>query len=500
MTSRPLATKLATKRKKNVNETSLTKQIEEDEKRKVVQMSSRSLKRQMMRGNTGDAAALHDDDDDDDEDEEYVIEGKESERIFKLAHEQLDAERGGEEDDDDDVRRPNKRFQAPSSSDRIDEDDDEDEETDDDDEEDEDEDAYNRTRENDYEETLEMTKEEERALELLMGATGDSGKKPRRTLADIIAEKLEQHQATVSTGATTTNNNNNKSRKSMNPQVVEVYTSVGKLLSRYRSGKLPKAFKIVPALRDWEEVLQLTDPAHWTPQATRAATRLFASNLNPKAAQRFYADVLLPKVRDDIAEHKTLNYHFYLSLKKAVYKPAAFFKGIVLPLCEGGDCTLREATILGSVMAKVSVPVLHAGAAMYKIAQMRDYSGASSLFLRVLVNKKYSLPYAVVDALCAHFASFAQKRDMVLPVLFHQALLVFAQRYKGVLSKTQKEALKALMRVHSHPSITPEVRRELFAVAGAKARGAASSSSQPHRRLGRDDDDDDDGAAEEMEL
>ena len=41
------------------------------------------------------------------------------------------------------------------------------------------------------------------------------------------------------------------------------------------------------------------------------------------------------------------------ALKKALYKPAAFYKGIVLPLCESGTCTLREATVLSSVIKKV---------------------------------------------------------------------------------------------------------------------------------------------------
>lgn len=40
----------------------------------------------------------------------------------------------------------------------------------------------------------------------------------------------------------------------MNPKVVKVYKSVGTILSRYRSGKLPKAFKLIPNLSNWEEV------------------------------------------------------------------------------------------------------------------------------------------------------------------------------------------------------------------------------------------------------
>ena len=68
----------------------------------------------------------------------------------------------------------------------------------------------------------------------------------------------------------------------------KVYTDIGKLLTHYTSGKLPKAFKVIPSLHNWEEVLYLTRPDPWTPQAMYAATRIFASNLNPKLAQRFY--------------------------------------------------------------------------------------------------------------------------------------------------------------------------------------------------------------------
>merc|ERR1719498_1346296 len=153
------------------------------------------------------------------------------------------------------------------------------------------------------------------------------------------------------------------------PKVLEVYTSVGKLLSTYRSGKLPKAFKIVPRLANWEEVLYATDPDGWTPAATSEATRLFASNLNHKMAQRFFNLVLLPAVQRDVKEHGKLNFHLYLALKRALYKPSAFFKGVLLPLCEG-RCSLREALIISSVLQKVSVPMLHSAVAILKLAEM----------------------------------------------------------------------------------------------------------------------------------
>ena len=49
-----------------------------------------------------------------------------------------------------------------------------------------------------------------------------------------------------------------------------------------------------------------------------------------------------------------------------------------------------------------------------------------------------------------------------MPVLWHQALLTFSQRYSGELSSEQKEALLQLLTYHKHPTLTPEIRRELL--------------------------------------
>lgn len=96
---------------------------------------------------------------------------------------------------------------------------------------------------------------------------------------------------------------------------------------------------------------------------------------------------------------------------------------------------------------------------MLKIAEM-EYSGANSIFLRLLIDKKYALPFRVVDALVFHFLSFRTDKR-TLPVLWHQCFLTFVQRYKEDLSSEQKEALLELLRFHSHAQISPEIRREL---------------------------------------
>lgn len=49
----------------------------------------------------------------------------------------------------------------------------------------------------------------------------------------------------------------------------------------------------------------------------------------------FLEGVLLDKVREDMRMNAgKLNVHLYEALKKGLYKPAAFFKGVLFPLCE----------------------------------------------------------------------------------------------------------------------------------------------------------------------
>lgn len=64
--------------------------------------------------------------------------------------------------------------------------------------------------------------------------------------------------------------------------------------------------------------------------------------------------------------------------------------------------------------------------ALMKLAKM-EYGGTTSYFIKLLVEKKYALPYRVIDSLVEHFMGFCEdSRDM--PVIWHQSLLAFMQR------------------------------------------------------------------------
>ncbi|CAG9532341.1 unnamed protein product [Cercopithifilaria johnstoni] len=302
---------------------------------------------------------------------------------------------------------------------------------------------------------LPINPEDERAIEKFMSKTDT----PSRTFNDIIIKKIEKKKAELEFQSVCPEDDDFVI-KQMDPAVVEMYREIGLVLSRYRSGKIPKAFKVLPKMMNWEQLLYLTNPDKWSAAAMYQATRIFASNLHSRMCQRFYNLILLPRLRDDISEYKKLNFHLFQALHKAIYKPQAFFKGILLPLCESGTCTLREATIFGSVLAKTSIPMMHAAVAMLKIANM-EYTGSNSLFLRILIDKKYALPYRAIDALVNHYLRF-RKEERQLPVLWHQSLLAFAQRYKNDINDEQRAALLELTKVQNHYQITPEICCELM--------------------------------------
>ncbi|KAJ6293084.1 hypothetical protein OIU78_025123 [Salix suchowensis] len=267
---------------------------------------------------------------------------------------------------------------------------------------------------NDYPE--EIDENDEKLLEAFLSK--DAG--PQQTLTDLIIEKIKKTDAHVSSET--------QPMPKLDQSLIDLYKGVGEYLSKYTAGKIPKAFKHIPSMQLWEDVLYLTEPQKWSPSAMYQATRIFSSNLGAKKAERFYRLVLLPR-------------------------------GILLPLCKSRTCNLREAVIVGSVIQKVSIPMLHSCVTLLKLAEM-DYCGTTSYFIKLLLDKKYALPYRVVDAVVGHFMRFLED-TRIMPVIWHQSLLSFVQRYKNELQKEDKDNLRRLVLRQKHKLVSPEIIREL---------------------------------------
>ncbi|KAF8556261.1 Bystin-domain-containing protein [Imleria badia] len=385
--------------------------------------------------------------------DEVILDPKTSRKIFELARDQQEELEIPDDDDDDDNEAADSSNMQPQMRTADDLSDQSDNDS-----------AEETSDGGDAEVMFQLDSVDIHALDTLLPPNASE----RRTLADVIFSKLENSKP----GNVTVIQKVQQDKEhpdpalGLDPRLVESYSKLAIFLCGYKSGSLPKLFKVIPSLPAWARILALTKPEQWSPHACRAATRIFVSTMKPPQAQLFLSVVLLDAIREDIQSQKKLNVQYYECLKRALYKPGAFFKGIVFPMLEGG-CTLKEAAIIASVVAKKKVPVLHSAAALLRIAQM-DYTGPNSLFIRVLIDKKYQLPYKVVDALVFHFIRLsntykARSRGDTekLPVLWYQSLLAFCQRYSPDLTPDQKDALLDVVRVNPHPQIGPEVRREL---------------------------------------
>ena len=72
-----------------------------------------------------------------------------------------------------------------------------------------------------------------------------SERSENRNLADIIMEKIMQRNDRIDEDSIQEIN-------TIPPKVASVYSAVGKILQHYKSGKLPKALKMLPHLKNWE--------------------------------------------------------------------------------------------------------------------------------------------------------------------------------------------------------------------------------------------------------
>lgn len=399
---------------------------------------------------------------DDDEEGEGFLDASSSRKILQLAKEQQDELKEEEEG----VTKPT--FAQSFKNQEVVSDDDEEEEREYSDfevEEEEEEVVYD-------EEEIEVDEKDAELFNKYFQSNGESMSQGQSiNLADKILAKIQEkelQQQQQESGKPV------EDAVLLPPKVILAYEKIGQILATYTHGKLPKLFKILPSLKNWEDVLYVTNPEQWTPHATYEATKLFVSNLQANEAQKFIEKVLLEKFRSSIedSDDHSLNYHIYRALKKSLYKPGAFFKGFLLPLVDG-YCTVREATIAASVLTKVSVPVLHSSVALTQLLQ-RDFSPATTVFIRVLIEKKYALPYQTLDELVFYFMRFRnaaqehmdldnEKEAPQLPVVWHKAFLAFAQRYKNDITDDQRDFLLETVRQRFHHSIGPEIRRELLA-------------------------------------
>ena len=109
----------------------------------------------------------------------------------------------------------------------------------------------------------------------------DDGPADGKNLADLIMAKMS---AGDFIDGDKMDNKSSMPDSALDPKVIAAYKKVAVVMRSFKSGKLPKAFKIIPQTQNWEELLILTDPGKWSAHSTFEATKIFSSQLNQKMA------------------------------------------------------------------------------------------------------------------------------------------------------------------------------------------------------------------------
>jgi len=63
------------------------------------------------------------------------------------------------------------------------------------------------------------------------------------------------------------------------PKVQQVYGDIAQLFAKYRSGKVPVAFRMLALADQWTNIMDVTKPENWTPHAMWAATKMFTAEM-----------------------------------------------------------------------------------------------------------------------------------------------------------------------------------------------------------------------------
>ena len=206
------------------------------------------------------------------------------------------------------------------------------------------EDTKNDDNDNDIEIDLETNDEESRALFDMFKST--------------IAHEASHHL----------DHTLQKTRHQADPKVQEVYTKLGGILRIYKSGKLPKAVNVLASTKipDWEDLLELSNPLNWSPNAMEAVTVLFSQTASDKVLTKFIQNTLLEYVQNILENAKKLPRPVWNALMAAARRPPCFIKGLLLPLSTELQVTMKEARIISAIVTKVKLPRDHMNALLIK--------------------------------------------------------------------------------------------------------------------------------------
>jgi len=223
----------------------------------------------------------------------------------------------------------------------------------------------------------------------------------------------------------------------LKPRLLKVLERASLFLKVYRSGKLPKIVRILPSVRNFEEIIWLTRPDIWSDQAVLSITRSFLPRLDKAQMSRYYSLILAPRFQESIFNQQISSNHIQKAIKLSTKFPFTFFSSLILPICDSKECSLKEAAVLGSILYKYHFSSL---VIMTLIIRLLDnpITQTKCLMLRIIISKNYLIPHRILDLFVDFFTSNNKK---IFSPHYRTLLIIFLRNYTSFLSNEDKQRI-----------------------------------------------------------
>ncbi|KAH0788206.1 Bystin-domain-containing protein [Histomonas meleagridis] len=249
-----------------------------------------------------------------------------------------------------------------------------------------------------------------------------------------------------------------KSSKTIEPKVKNLYIQLGKILRSFQGGKLPAAVNALATQKNityWLDLLYLTQPFKWTINALTSVTLTFQHYASVKRNTIYNEQILLEYVLDRLESPRPIPKTIMEPITIAARTPQSFLVGFLIPLSTETICPSKTAKFISTLIAQIKLPNTYANVFIDHLCKS-DRSQVITLFLSRLISRSYALTISSIDAIYAYFLSYQGDSEQ-MPMIWHNAILEFVQKYGKNLLDEQKEGLTELVKTKSNPKITPQI-------------------------------------------
>jgi len=221
----------------------------------------------------------------------------------------------------------------------------------------------------------------------------------------------------------------------LKPKLLKILERTSLFLKVYKSGKIPKIIKLLPSLKNFEEILWLTRPDIWSDQAIFSITRSILPKLDKVQMSRFFSLVLTPRFQETIFNSSQYSIHIQKTIKISIRFSTVFLSSVFLPLCESKSCSVKEGAVLATIISKYHFNPSLLFSVLLRMLKP-PITSIKCMIMRAILCKNYVVPHRILDSLVDFFVL---NRNKIFSSQFKTFFIVFFRNYAIYLSNEDKK-------------------------------------------------------------